>query len=225
MCSRTRGWTGLRPMVFALGLVVATAGSAQAASMSTSVPASPLLAYNTVGSSIDSTGISGNPVINFIPATGAIIAPTNLSFGKFEVLVPADGSTTVYSNTPFKIQLKVDSVNSTSPVVPNESPITVSGVLNGKVSGPSQSDVIATFNPLTKSDFQTGLYVNTLGVPNGPLSLVPSTVNGGVTTLQASMSSMTAVTQPVPEPSTIALFAATIIGLGFRRRMLARRAA
>jgi PEP-CTERM motif len=224
MC-RTRGWTGLRPMVFTLGLVAATAGGAQAASMSASVPASPLLAYNTVGSSVGGTGISGNPVINFIPATGAVISPTNLSFGKFEVLAPADGSTTTYSNTPFTIQLKVDSVNSTTPVVPNQSPITVTGLLNGTVSGASRSEVVATFNPLAKSDFQTGLYVNTLGLPNSPLNLVPSTVNNGDTSLQASMTSMTAVTQPVPEPSTIALFAATIIGLGFRRRMLARRAA
>lgn len=224
----TRGWTGLRPKVFALGLVVATAtataGNALAAPIAT--PASPLLAYNTVGSSIGSTGISGGaPVINFIPATGAVMSPSNLSFGRFEVKAPTDGATTTYSNVPFTIKLTADSVDGKTSVTPNETPIEITGVLNGTVSGASQSDVVATFNPLKDSDFQTGMYMNTLGLPNSPVSLVPSTVQNGYTTLQSSLSSVVAPTYPVPEPSTVALFAATIVGLGFRRRLLmARRA-
>lgn len=222
---RTRGWTGLRPTVFALGLVAATAtaGSALAAPIST--PASPLLAYNTVGSSIGTSGISGTPVINFIPATGAVMAPSNLSFGRFEITAPTDGGTTTYSNVPFTIKLTADSVDGKSPITPNETPMEITGVLNGAVTGASQSSVVATFNPLSKSAFQTGLYVNTLGLPNSPINLVPSTVQSGYTTLQASMTSAVAPVQPVPEPSTLAVFAATLIGLGFRRRLLAARRA
>lgn len=217
---RTRGWIGLRPTVFALGLVAATAGGAQAAAISAA--ASPLLAYDTVGSSISTTGVTGTPVVNFIPATGAVMAPSNLSFGKFEVVAPVSGSTT-YANTPFAIQLTADAVNGTTPVVPNQTPLTITGLLNGTVSGASQSSVVATFDPLVNSSFQTGLYVNTLGLPNSPLNLVPSTSNNGDTTLQASLTSAVSPAPPVPEPSTLALFAATIIGLGFRRRLLARR--
>jgi hypothetical protein len=212
-------------MVIALGLVAATAGGAQAAAItSTTAEASPLLAYDTVNSSIGTTGITGTPVINFIPATGSVMAPSNMSFGKFEIVAPPSGSTTTYSNTPFSIKITPDAVNGSAPG-PNLTPLTVTGLLNGTVYSDSRTDVVATFNPMTQSTFQTGLYVNTLGLPNSPLSLVPSTINNGDTTLQASITSAVAPAPPVPEPSTLALFAATIVGLGFRRRILARRAA
>lgn len=223
---RTRGWTGLRPMVFALGLVAATAGSAQAAS----IPASPVLAYSTDGSSIGTTGVSGTPVISFIHTVGAVMSPSNLSFGKFEVAAPASGQTTTYTNTPFTINLTAAPMDgsTTAPVLPTSPLITLTGVLNGTVSSSNQSNVVATFNPLASTDFTTGNYINTLGLPNSPLNLVPSTSNGGDTTAQAALSSVYITPPPpsaVPEPSTLALFAATVIGLGFRRRLLARRAA
>jgi hypothetical protein len=210
-------------MVFALGLVAATAGGAQAAAITATTAASPLLAYDTVNSSIGTTGITGTPVIDFIPATGAVMAPSNMSFGKFEIVAPSSGTTT-YSNTPFSIQVTPDAVNGTA--LTGQTPVTVTGVFNGTVSSASQTDVVATFNPLTQSTFQAGQYANTLGLPNSPLSLVPSTINNGDTTLQASITSaVSPAASPVPEPSTLALFAATIVGLGFRRRILARRVA
>lgn len=226
---RTRGWTGLRPLVFALGFVASTAGGAQAASTASAggstTDANPLVAYNTVGSTIGTTGVTGNPLVSFIPVTGSFQSPSNLSFGKFQVAAPATGATAAYVNTPFSIMMKADSVNSNTTLVPNETPVAITGVLNGTVSSPSQTDLVATFNPLAKSTFQTGLYQHTLSLPDNPLRLVPSTVNDGLTTAQAHLVSQTVVTAPVPEPSTIALFAVTLVGLGARRRMLRGRAA
>ena len=224
----SRVWTGLRPMVFALGFVAATAGGAHAASASSggsTTDATPLVAYDTVGSSIGTAGVTGNPLVSFIPITGSFQAPSNLSFGKFQVAAPVPGLTTTYSNTPFSLLLKADSVNGNNQIVPNETPVKITGVLNGKVSSPFSSDLVATFDPMASSSFTTGLYKHTLGLPDGPLKLVPSTVGDGLTTAQAHLGSQTVVAAPVPEPSTIALFAVSIIGLGFRRRMLRDRAA
>jgi hypothetical protein len=224
----SRIWTGLRPMVFALGFVAATAGGAQAASTSSggsTTDATPLVAYDTVGSSIGTMGVTGNPLVSFIPVTGSFQSPSNLSFGKFQVTAPASGLSTTYSNTPFTLLLKADSVNGNSQVVPNETPVQVTGHLNGTVSSPYSTDLVATFDPMANSSFTTGLYKHTLGLPDGPLKLVPSTVGDGLTTAQAHLNSQTVVTVPSPEPSTIALFTVSIIGLGFRRRMLRDRAA
>ena len=214
---RTRGWTGLRTTVVALGLAAATAGGVQASSMSTDA-GSPMLSYDSVGSTINnSVGVTGAPVISFVPVTGgSFLSSSNLSLGSFSVASPGDGKTTTYNNTPFSIQFTSDAINGKA-VSPNETPITVSGLLNGEVTGSNQSNVVATFSSISKPTFQTGLYSNTLSLPNF-VSVVPSTSNSGMSTVQASLTSV-ATGSPVPEPSTIVIFAAAIAGLGLRRRI------
>ena len=106
--------------------------------------------------------------------------------------------------------------------------------LTGTVSGGSQSSVMATFDapPTTATSdptnpgyhFNAGLYANTLKVADNPLTLVPSSSNKGMTTIQANLVSST-YTAPVPEPSTILLFAATVAGLGLRRQIRRARLA
>lgn len=226
---RTRGWTGLRPTLFALGFVAATAGVGRAAPVSGTTPKTdgPLMTYNTIGSTIGSAGITGNPVIKFIPVTGgSFLAPSNLSFGKFQLDALPSGERTVYNNTPFSLRFQADTLNGAA-IEPNETPIEVTGVLNGEAVGDSQSSVLATFNPLTKSDFQTGMYTSTLALPDSPLRINPASSNGGVTTAQAFLSNSepNPNPNPIPEPSTLALFAATLFGFAARRRLLGLRAA
>jgi hypothetical protein len=214
-------------MLTALGLVAATAGVGHAAPVSGTTPKTdgPLMTYNTIGSTIGTSGITGNPVIKFIPVTGgSFLAPSNLSFGKFQIDALPTGQRTVYNNTPVAIKFQADALNGQS-IAPNETPIEVSGVLNGEAIGDNQSTVVATFNPLAKAEFQTGLYKNTLGLPDTPLRINPSTSNGGVTTAQAFLSNSSLDPNPIPEPSTLALFAVTLFGFAARRRLLVHRAA
>ena len=111
------------------------------------------------------------------------------------------------------------------------------GVLNGTLSGPNQSNVTATFGTFDSSgnftpysatnntvNFSTGLYNNSLTLPVGAISIVPSTTNDGVTTLQATLTNVSVAPAAAPEPSTIVLFAATVVGLGFRQRLRKSRA-
>jgi hypothetical protein len=240
---RKRGWTRLRTSFVALALAAAATGHAQASSMSTdpltTSSSATLLTYDTVGSWIDTTGVTstGSPTmsgVTYSPTTGSsFLTPSSLSLGGFQANALGSGQTITYANTPFHIKLTADAVNGQAGFQPNGTPIDISGVLNGTLSGANQSTVTATFNkPLDSTGaatnpaaytFLTGLYNNTLQIPDNPLTIVPSTANNGMTTAQAVLAD-SSITSPVPEPSTIVLFAATVAGLGFRHRIRKARA-
>ena len=211
----TRGWTALRTTVAALGIATLAASGADAAA---------LMSYSTVGSTIDSTGVTGVGAISLNTVNGGSFSnPSSFSLGEFQVAELPEGTTTSYENTPFHFTFQSKTIDGVEPI-PNGTPVVVSGMLNGTVTGGSQSTVVATFNPAPMPTFQTGLYTNTLTIPDVSLSLVPSTANGGRTTAQAYLTA-TANAPPVPEPTTIALFLTTLAGLGLRHRVRARRAA
>ena len=51
------------------------------------------------------------------------------------------------------------------------------------------------------------------------MSIVPSTTNMGMSTVQAMLTTTVTPVTAAPEPSTVVLFAATIAGLGLRHRL------
>ena len=214
---RIQGWTGLRAAVIALGLVAWTATGATAAP----------LTYTTSGQVDTTSGVSGTNVVSFVPlSTGNSVdlstGQTNAGLGNFVISPLADGVTTTYSGTHFQISFLPASYGSTD--VSSDSPVVVSGVLNGVVNGPSSSTVVATFNPPSNGTFSLGGN-NTAGaaqfdLPTSTLLLAPSTSNNGTTSAQGLV---TLVEAPVPEPSTIVLFLTTVGGLGLRRYVLSRR--
>jgi hypothetical protein len=214
-----RGWIGCRAAALTLGLLAAVNSAVLADSMTTTATTTPtsLMGYSTSGQ-IGVDGISGPNVISFsaVPS-GSFEAPSSLSLGEFLVAALPAGISTTYTNTPFTISYIDQSVDGNTPGT-NQTPITVSGVLNGTVTGPSQSSVVATFNPIPITEFQTGNFQNILSLQNSSLSLVPSTTNGGQTTAQAQIIVKAA---PVPEPATIAIFLTAIAGVGLRRRFRA----
>lgn len=208
-------WTGLRTTVFALGFVALSVSS---------VRADAIMNYTTSGS-IDSGGVSGPGVISYIPVSnGTFNSPSAFSLGDFQTAALPSGQSTTYVNTPFHITFLANTVNGNTPN-PNQTPIQVSGVLNGTVTGSNQSSVVATFDPISNSTFLTGQYSNTIGILDSPLSLVPSTTNNGQTSAQATLDTQFQGTNPIPEPTSIALFLTTLAGLGVRHRVRARRAA
>jgi hypothetical protein len=207
----TQGWTGLRFAVIALGLFI---------SASTSTKADSILGYGTAGA-ITATppdGISGANVISFVPITSASVDTTsNVPLGFFQVAAEAPGSTpTTYTNTPFSITFLPQTLNSESLVNPGS--VTISGVLNGVVTGANQSSVVATFNTPSSGSFELGSTSSTLSIPQTSLLLVPSSAGNGETTVAGVITSVA-----TPEPSTIALFLSTVGGLGLRKHVLRRR--
>jgi hypothetical protein len=224
---KIRGWTGLWASVIALGFVVAAERGAVASaisgagSSSSNGASSTLLSYDSVNSWIDPTGITGDSkAIQIVPVTGAsFLAPSSLSLGSFQTKALDSGQSVTYNQTPFHFKFTADTVNG-QVVQPNQTPIDVTGVLNGTLSGANSSSVTATFDKPSTGNytFLTGLYSNTLTVPDSPLTIVPSTTNNGQTTAQAILSN-SAITSPVPEPSSVLVFAAAIVGLGLRQQI------
>lgn len=204
--------------------IVATAvcGLGLAASGLQAAPTTPatLLGYKATGT-IGSTGVTGSNVISYNSvASGAFTTPSSFSLGEFVVAPLADGQTTTYNDTPFIINYQTDKVNGSEPMGLVQ-PIILTGRLNGTVSGPSQSDLVATFDNLPSPTISFLLdpstkMTNTLDIIGGTQALVPSTTNGGRTTVQGRITSSI---QPVPEPATIAIFATAIVGVALRRRL------
>ncbi len=213
---QTRGWNGFRTAVVALGIAALAASGADAAA---------LMTYSTVGSTIESVGVAGVGAISLNTVnSGSFTNPSSLSLGEFQVAELPEGTSTTYTNTPFHFTFQSKTIDGVEPV-PNGTPIVINGVFNGMVNGSNQSTVVATFDPATTiPGFTTGLYTNSLVIPDLNLSLVPSTTNGGRTTAQAFLTAIP-TGAPVPEPTTIALFLTTLAGLGLRHRVRAGRTA
>jgi len=175
--------------------------------------------FSTIGS-VDSFGVSGTPVVSYQGTSGTITSGSPFSLGNFVITAPPAGTTTTYTNIPFQVLFKTEAVNGTIPT-PNETPVILTGWLNGTVSAGAagtspQSNLTATFSspqftpesmpsyPVNVMPFQTGILTNYLSITN------PG--NNGQS-VQANL--ITA--QNVPELSSIAIFA-SIAGLGLWQR-------
>lgn len=206
----TRGWTGFRTAVIALGLLAASTHHAAA---------DDILTYSTSGA-VGTSGITGSNVISFVPVQSeSVDTASNISLGYFQVAPLAAGQSTTYNNTPISLTLVPNAFDSTTV---NDKPITITGNLNGTVSGPYQSSVQVTFNPITSPTFDVPGGTGTLNLlKNDHDLLVPSSVNNGQTTLQGQIA--TGNITHAPEPSTVALFVSMVGGLGLRRLVQKRR--
>jgi hypothetical protein len=208
----TRGWTGFRAAVLALMVLAGNASRAQA---------SGILDYHTSGGP-GTANISGSPAISFVPVqNGSVDTTSNIALGTFVLAALPAGESTTYNNTPFSLSLIPDSFNGTTV---QDSPVQINGFLNGTVSGANQSSVRVTFDPLTTNGFSIGSAgTGTLNLASSQELLVPSSVNGGQTTLQAQVGGTPISSAPAPEPSTIALFLSMVGGLGLRHLVQKRR--
>ena len=214
----TRGWTGLRLAAIALGLLTWSTPRAQA----DATTSNNLLEYSVAGQ-IDNSGVTGSNVISYVPVQNAIIDPTsNLPLGSFQVAPLPTGQKTTYDNTPFSLTIDPTGFNGTTM---NETPLKVSGHLNGTVTGKFQSSVQVTFDPIANGSFALGAGTSTVSVLQDDHKLLVPSSAGGITTLEGQLAStgLSPDASPVPEPSTIALFLSTVGGLGLRRYVMTRR--
>jgi hypothetical protein len=204
----TRGWTGLRSLAFALAIACGAASSVSASQMT--------INYSSTGS-VATTGVSGPSVINYNSVSnGSFTTPSAFSLGEFLVAALPAGTSTTFTNTPFNVNFTITQSDGT------KTPVNLSGVLNGTITGPDQSSVVATFNPIANPDISIGGGSPAsleLSVLSPTVSLVPSTTNGGRSTVQAHLVSQIA---PVPEPAALAVIVSGLAALGLRRRLRPR---
>lgn len=178
------------------------------------------IVYNTTGL-IGSSGVTGTNVISFVPVSAnSFTAPSTLSLGTFVVAALPTGQTTEYNHTPFSVTFGITTVNGIN-VAADPPLLTVTGFLNGLLSGSNRSTVIAVFNPIANPKIQVGPHLSLeVGLPSPQRTLVPSTTSGGQSTAEAFVLLHVVNT---PEPAAFALWAVAGMSLSLvrlRRRVV-----
>lgn len=213
--SMTKGLTGLRSAVLALGLV---------AGAGVNVEAAAILKYSTATAIDLRTGITGPNLISFTPASGlevdlqSDLESVNVGLGKFVVADPA-GATANYKDVKFAITFLPQEYDRTT--LTNSTPTIITGTINGTVESASKSDLKATFDT-TKVDIDLGSVKIPLNLPSEIRIAAFKSADKGETSA-GGWTVPTGSEAPVPEPSTIALVLTTIGGLALRQRVSARR--
>jgi len=169
---------------------------------------------------VGAPSVWGIPVVSFQGASGTITSGSPFSLGNFVISSPPAGSTTTYTMIPFGILFKTEAVNGTAPS-PNETPVVLTGWLNGTVSAGAagsspQSNLTATFSsPPFYPESLPPYPVNVMPFMTGNLTNYLSITNPGNNGQSVQANLITSLN--VPEPSTIAIFA-SIAGLGLWQR-------
>jgi hypothetical protein len=180
--------------------------------------ASPIetpITYSTYGS-VDGFGVDGPPILYFqgVPYS-SLTTGSSFNLGKFAVAATPEAGSATYTNVPFHIAVRVQSVDG-SAVNPNDTPVTLSGTLSAVLTDGQITSLNAHFAPPVALPGGAGPYPTwtnpfQLGSYMGYLS-VDSTGDGGAP-IQGTMN-----VSNVPEPTSILVFAAAGGFLALRAR-------
>lgn len=210
------GWT-LALGVLGLGLQTTARGDEIASTLDDQTVAETLandtgFTYETFGE-FGFQGITGPNLVNFNSAGPTMLTSPSgmLNLGEFRIGAARLGGEVAYTDSPFNVTITGDD--------PNQTPVRVSGVLNGRVTR-TGTNLIATFRNIDPTEMRVG----DLTVP---LSLQRTSVPLGIGTNPLNDVVRLGLPQdiaPVPEPTTLAILMAAVVGYGLRRRLVLRRA-
>jgi hypothetical protein len=210
---------------FAFLFVVGSIGCPGVAHSATKRTDTTPFSYDTsgvVGIGADPASVTGPAVLEFQGLGGASYDPATrqpISLGQFVInpSTPTNGLTTIYSGTPFEIEIQAPNLNKTStfPVLDslfpglgkdlslktlNENSVILKGTLNGTVAPDGQANVTATVNTvkLGSLDASTSDHIThyTFPIHFSQLVLPAGWVMAGATVPTGSSLTLTSGTTP-----------------------------
>ncbi|ADV62284.1 protein of unknown function DUF1555 [Isosphaera pallida ATCC 43644] len=157
-------------------------------------------------------GIVGPNLVNFNNTAATTLTPPSgmLNLGEFRIGTARLGGEATYMDAPFNVTITGDD--------PNQIPVRVSGVLNGRITR-TGTNLVATFRSIDPTEMRVG----DLTVP---LSLERTSVPleiGSNPLKDVVRLGLPQEIAPVPEPTTLAILMAAVVGYGLRRRLVLRR--
>ncbi len=191
----------------------------------------PILYYGTFGSvggtstgPVTFAGIGYDPIllppngIGYYGYSNSTVLPGSLDLGQFQTETIPIGGILTLNHTPFTINLNLAAAQGVGEPVKFAPNVTVSGEINGTLSGNGVSSLEAKIASVTPSwPGPLPFDISSLTTAN-PIILAPSGVSSGSTAF--SLSVPTGISPSffsIPEPTTLAVFATALVGLGFRR--------
>ncbi|MCU0634803.1 MAG: PEP-CTERM sorting domain-containing protein [Gemmatimonadaceae bacterium] len=199
---------GVASAVAALTMLLAHTGQAQPVTYNT---LNTQLCFGGFGCGTNQQTIGGANGINvrFEPIAASTVNPNPSTFGSLGDLIVscAAGGTACGMQSLNGLNLFIN-IAQTAPTA--GSATLLAGAISGNVSGTMSSASILWPNP---NAVQIGQI--RYAILNNPLGLVPPSTNGGLTSIQATITNTV-----IPEPSTFVLLAAGLVALFFlpRRR-------
>jgi hypothetical protein len=195
------------------------AGLAQPAAIASS------MRFQTTGT-IESIGVTGTPVIHFVGNDGSLTTGSGFDLGRFVVDPLPAGRRTTYNQTPFEVAFTPRSVDGVA--IPGGPPVVLHGLITGTIVGGNSSNASFWIDRMTYPmeetphfpsyvpPFRAGKFLDSIfDAPDASSWIKPSSM-GGSTPLRAVIQSELSP-EPVPEPSTIVLFAGLAAVAAFRR--------
>ena len=182
----------------------------------------PVFSYETSGTV---GGLTTGPIM-FIgnssseTSSNGVVLPGAIDLGQFQTLPLPTGATLTLNNTPFTIDLKQGAAPDLGQPITKAPDVTISGVLNGSLGSDNSTTLQAQITSATQAwPGPVPFDLNALTAAS-PILINPGGIGNGISGLAVSVpNSIPSSFFNIPEPTTLAMFATALVGLGFRRRL------
>ena len=154
------------------------------------------------------------------PSSNGAVLPGAINLGQFQTEPLPPGATLTLNNTPFTINLKQGAAPDLGQPITNAPDAIISGVMNGSISGNNASTLMAQITSATPAGPGPLPFDLSALTAASPILVNAGGIGNGISGLAVSVpTSIPSSFFNIPEPTTLAMFATALIGLGFRRRL------
>jgi hypothetical protein len=154
------------------------------------------------------------------PTSNGAVLPGAINLGQFQTQPLPPGATLTLDNTPFTINLKQGAAPDLGQPITNAPDAIISGVLNGSISGNNASTLMAQITSATPAWPGPLPFDLSALTAASPILINPGGMGDGMSGLAVSVpTGISSSFFNIPEPTTLAMFATALVGLGFRRQL------